>query len=267
MPHETTEIKESLVATKVKDSIKEPTIELDSAVITDLAPSIDSVEKHSLIDDSHVKNSPLSSPVEHSTVEPSVKSCQLDHNPQPQEQWQSFDQIPLSPVEPRHYTQVLIETATIAVILISILSVFLIFVATIPLHIAAIVIPALLLIGSTITWLRYTHAKAIGYAACRHELVMQTGIFWVKRISLPYTRLQHISLSQGPLERKFNLRTLKCFSAGSGSAEIELPGLESETAEKLRQHLLTMAAIAIKTAAEVNQEANEDEPAVDRAEH
>ncbi|ABV38306.1 membrane-flanked domain protein [Shewanella sediminis HAW-EB3] len=196
----------------------------------------------------------------------------LDHNPQPLEQWQSFDQIPLSPVEPRHYTQVLIETAAIAITFISTLSVFLIFVATIPLPIAAIVIPALLMIGSGITWLRYLNAKAIGYAVCPHELVMQTGIIWVKRISLPYTRLQHISLSQGPLERKFYLRTLKCFSAGSGSAEIELPGLESKTAEKLRQHLLSMAAVAIKNTAIVNEkevneeEVKQEEPAADGAE-
>jgi hypothetical protein len=55
-------------------------------------------------------------------------------------------------------------------------------------------------------------------------------------------------LTQGPIERKFGLHTLKCFSAGSGSAEIELPGLESRTAEKLRQHLLAKAGIASQTA-------------------
>lgn len=259
MPHETPEIKDNLLDTKAYTSMKEPALEGDSAVITDLTPSIDSVDEIS-----NLKSEPL--------APCSLQHGLLDHSPQPLEQWQSFDQIPLSPVEPRHYTQVLIETATISIILISILSVFLIFVATIPLPIAAIVIPALLLIGSTITWLRYAHAKAIGYAVCAHELVMQTGIIWVKRISLPYTRLQHISLSQGPLERKFYLRTLKCFSAGSGSAEIELPGLESKTAEKLRQHLLSMAAIAIKTTAIVNEkevneeEVKQEEPAVDRAE-
>ena len=53
-----------------------------------------------------------------------------------------------------------------------------------------------------------------------------------------------MSLSQGPLQRHFNLFTLKCFSAGSGSAEIELPGIEQHTAEHLRQHLLAQAAKA-----------------------
>lgn len=260
MPHETPEIKESAP-------------EEDSPVITDLSPSMDSVDELS-----NLKSEPLApyslehNPLEHDLSDRSpLDHSLLNHNPQPQEQWQSFDQIPLSPVEPRHYTQVLIETATISIIFISILSLFLIFVATIPLPVAAIVIPALLMIGSGITWLRYLNAKAIGYAVCSHELVMQRGIFWMKRVSLPYTRLQHISLSQGPLERKFYLRTLKCFSAGSGSAEIELPGLESKTAEKLRQHLLSMAAIAIKNTVNVNEEVNQkkvnkEEPAVDRAE-
>ncbi|WP_065187781.1 PH domain-containing protein [Shewanella woodyi] len=166
------------------------------------------------------------------------------HEPLPPAQWLGFDQTPLTLVESRYYTQVLIETSVAALLFITLLTSFLIIGAEMPLHIIAIIVPALVLIAATITWLRVSHAKSIAYGVCEHELLMQKGIIWFKRISLPYTRLQHISLSQGPIERKFNLRTLKCFSAGSGSAEIELPGLESKAAEKLRQHLLTMASRA-----------------------
>ncbi|MCJ8302266.1 PH domain-containing protein [Shewanella sp.] len=169
---------------------------------------------------------------------------ELPRQTQAESDWLGFDQIPLTPVDPRHYTQVLCETIIATLVLFSALSVFIIFVAEFPILVA---LPVLLVLGlafSVITWVRYAHAKSIAFAVCDHELLMQKGIVWFKRISLPYTRLQHISLSQGPLERKFGLHTLKCFSAGSGSAEIELPGLESRTAEKLRQHLLAKAGIA-----------------------
>ncbi|MPY23071.1 PH domain-containing protein [Shewanella sp. YLB-07] len=174
----------------------------------------------------------------------SPQEHELPRQTQAESDWLSFDQIPLTPVDPRHYTQVLCETIIATLVLFSVLSVFIIFVAEFPIQVALPVLSVLGLAFSVITWLRYAHAKSIAFAVCDHELLMQKGIIWFKRISLPYTRLQHISLSQGPLERKLGLHTLKCFSAGSGSAEIELPGLESRTAEKLRQHLLAKAGIA-----------------------
>ncbi|QFU24231.1 PH domain-containing protein [Shewanella eurypsychrophilus] len=171
----------------------------------------------------------------------------LSHTKQDESDWLSFDQIPLTLVDERHYTQVMGESILASLVLFTLLSLFIILVATVPLLIALPILSALALVLSTISYFRYAHAKSIGYGVCDNELLMQKGVIWFKRISLPYTRLQHISLSQGPIERKFGLHTLKCFSAGSGSAEIELPGLESRTAEKLRQHLLAKAGIASET--------------------
>ncbi|PKI08078.1 hypothetical protein CXF78_02295 [Shewanella sp. 11B5] len=92
--------------------------------------------------------------------------------------------------------------------------------------------------------IKLIHLKAhkITYGLFKHEMVFREGLFWVSTTALPYTRLQHVNLSQGPLERKYNLVTLKCFSAGSGLAEIDLPGLNADLAEHLRQHLLSQAA-------------------------
>lgn len=172
----------------------------------------------------------------------------LAHAKQDESEWLSFDQIPLIPVDQRHYSQVIAESVLVSALIFIALCVFIIFVVTPPLLVSLSLIPVLAVVLCTISYLRFAHAKSIGYGVCDSELLMQKGVIWFKRVSLPYTRLQHISLSQGPLERKFGLHTLKCFSAGSGSAEIELPGLESRTAEKLRQHLLAKAGIASQTA-------------------
>ncbi|MFT5705338.1 MAG: membrane protein YdbS with pleckstrin-like domain [Shewanella sp.] len=181
----------------------------------------------------------------------------ITHKPLSENNWQGFDQIPLTPIESRYVTQILIETGAVALFFITVMSSFLIIGAEIPLLIMAVIIPGLFFIATFIIWLRVSHARSIAYSVCEHELLMQKGIIWFKRISLPYTRLQHISLSQGPLERKFGLKTLKCFSAGSGSAEIELPGLESKTAERLRQHLLSMAGKASQSSEPLSPEADQ----------
>ncbi len=178
-----------------------------------------------------------------------------------QADWLGFDQVPLTPVDTRHYSQVATESIVASIFLFTACSIFIFFVVTPPLSVSLLLISILALVLSTVSYLRFAHAKSIGYGVCDNELLMQKGVIWFKRVSLPYTRLQHISLSQGPVERKFGLHTLKCFSAGSGSAEIELPGLESRIAERLRQHLLAKAGTAnqtlnadIQTASSVNRD-------------
>lgn len=159
-------------------------------------------------------------------------------------EWQGFDQVLLQPVDKRHYTQVLCESLIFGGIAFIAVSLAVVLPRELQLPLLLAVLTGLLLLLATVGYLRDRHAKSLAYATCEHELIMQKGFWWVKRTSLPYSRLQHVSLSHGPLERHFNLSTIKCFSAGSGSAEIELPGIEQDTAEHLRQHLLAQAAKA-----------------------
>lgn len=111
-----------------------------------------------------------------------------------------------------------------------------------------------MVLASGVIRLIYLKACQVEFGAFANEFVMRSGLFWISTTALPYTRLQHVNLSQGPLERKFNLITLKCYSAGSGEAEIDLPGLNAKYAEHLRQHLLQQAAEIQQT--ETAQQAN-----------
>ncbi|GIU05449.1 MULTISPECIES: PH domain-containing protein [unclassified Shewanella] len=183
---------------------------------------------------------------------------QACHDLVAQNEWQGFDQVPLQPVDKRHYTQVLCESLILGCIAFIAVSLAVVLPRELQLPLLLTILTGLLLLLAILGYLRDRHAKSLAYATCEHELIMQKGFWWVKRTSLPYSRLQHVSLSHGPLERYFNLSTIKCFSAGSGSAEIELPGLEQRTAEHLRQHLLTQAAKAnpqlpLETASQENE--------------
>lgn len=60
------------------------------------------------------------------------------------------------------------------------------------------------------------------------------GLFWVTRSVIPVNRVQHISISQGVIQKKFNLTNVDIYTA-SGKHTIE--GILREQAEEIAAHL------------------------------
>ncbi len=75
-------------------------------------------------------------------------------------------------------------------------------------------------------------------------LEIQRGVWWKHRIAIPTTRVQHVDVSQGPLQRVFRLGTLTVHTAGTKNASIELAGLEHEQAILLRDELIEQKGTA-----------------------
>jgi uncharacterized protein len=69
-------------------------------------------------------------------------------------------------------------------------------------------------------------------------IAIESGVLWRSRVALPRVRIQHTDVSQGPLERRYGIGTLKLYTAGSRHTKIELPGLNHEDAIALRDTLL-----------------------------
>jgi membrane protein YdbS with pleckstrin-like domain len=69
-------------------------------------------------------------------------------------------------------------------------------------------------------------------------IAIERGVIWRSRIALPRVRIQHTDVSQGPLERRYGIGTLKLYTAGSRHTRIELPGLNHDEAIALRDALL-----------------------------
>lgn len=76
------------------------------------------------------------------------------------------------------------------------------------------------------------------YALREHDLSFQSGVIFRKKVTQPITRIQHIELKRGPIDRKIGLATLQVFSAGGALHTFEIPGLELSKAQKLRQFIL-----------------------------
>ena len=64
------------------------------------------------------------------------------------------------------------------------------------------------------------------------------GVVWRRVISVPRSRVQHIDVAQGPLERRYGLSSLSIYTAGTEFAKVDLPGLKYSRAVQIRDHLL-----------------------------
>lgn len=106
-----------------------------------------------------------------------------------------------------------------------------------PLLAAALALLPLLLAAPT--WLE---ARRRAYALREHDLVYRSGLLVQRTVVLPFARVQHVETISGPLERRFRLARLMCFTAGGGSAGVALQGLDEDAAERLRQYLLGRVA-------------------------
>jgi membrane protein YdbS with pleckstrin-like domain len=63
-------------------------------------------------------------------------------------------------------------------------------------------------------------------------------VVWRRIINVPRSRVQHIDVSQGPLQRTYALGTLVIYTAGTDHAKVELRGLSHARALRIRDHLL-----------------------------
>jgi len=55
------------------------------------------------------------------------------------------------------------------------------------------------------------------YALGPEGLLINRGIWWKYRRTVPYARIQHISIDQGPIEQIFSLYRVNSYTAGTGS--------------------------------------------------
>lgn len=91
-------------------------------------------------------------------------------------------------------------------------------------------------------WLVYWRPPRLyrswGYRIDERVLETRSGLLFHVRRLLPLTRLQHVDLHRGPIERAYGLATLVLHTAGTQEARITIPGLDQEEATRLRDHLV-----------------------------
>lgn len=92
---------------------------------------------------------------------------------------------------------------------------------------------------SIISLLGFKH-KA--YALREHDVLYKSGLIFRKVIALPFNRIQHSEINQGPIERNFDLARLDVFTAGGTNSDLAIPGLLHEDAQSIKAFIMKKSA-------------------------
>ncbi|MFN0124655.1 MAG: PH domain-containing protein [Blastocatellia bacterium] len=95
-------------------------------------------------------------------------------------------------------------------------------------------------------WLAWWYPPRV-YAAWSYRIdgrVLETrsGRMFRKITLLPLSRMQHVDIQRGPLERRYGLASLILHTAGTHAASVTVPGLDAAYAEQLRNWLVEIGA-------------------------
>jgi membrane protein YdbS with pleckstrin-like domain len=77
-----------------------------------------------------------------------------------------------------------------------------------------------------------------GFAFRNHDVLFKHCFIATNTIVIPYNRIQHVALHEGIISRFFGLAKIEIFTAGGNSSDIEIPGIEKEQAENIKQLLM-----------------------------
>jgi uncharacterized protein len=101
----------------------------------------------------------------------------------------------------------------------------------------ALTLPVLLPIAYLVLLSPPRRYRAWGYAMDAAELQVRYGVWTQVHTVVPLDRIQHIDISQGPLERLFGVCRLVVHTAGTLHSQVVLPGLARATAERMRDEI------------------------------
>jgi membrane protein YdbS with pleckstrin-like domain len=140
----------------------------------------------------------------------------------------------LTPLHPNYVKAVRIGTLILALPLV---------VAALVLELAnllprgAFLAPVLLLALWLIVRLPLRRYQARGYQLGEDRLRVVRGLLFRSDTVVPFGRVQHIDVHQGPLERGYGLATLVLHTAGNHNASVSLPGLGHHDAMAMREEI------------------------------
>ena len=126
------------------------------------------------------------------------------------------------------------EVATFTAVLAGVLA--LIFLGTLGGLAALLTLAVVFALGAVLSWFVRRRYRAWRYQERHEDLIVARGVM-VQRLSVvPYGRMQFVEVTAGPIERLFQLSTVKLHTAAAAS-DARIPGLERAEAARLRDRL------------------------------
>lgn len=142
-----------------------------------------------------------------------------------------MDQDELTPLEPAYRTVMQLRGAVWALALIV---AALVGEALSPLPTGLLILPALALAAWFALIAPARSYRRMGYAFSGDRLRVVKGYLFQSDSMVPFSRIQHIDVEQGPILRMFELTELQVHTAAAEDATVTVPGLLRADAEAMR---------------------------------
>ncbi len=104
-------------------------------------------------------------------------------------------------------------------------------------RLGAFIIPAAIIAAIIFILLPERKYRRWGYDMGADRLRVLRGYLFRTDTIVPFNRIQHIDVAQGPLQRFYGLSTLIVHTAGTHNSVVDLPGLKPEDAEAMREEI------------------------------
>jgi len=85
--------------------------------------------------------------------------------------------------------------------------------------------------------------KVRGYILRDKDLVHRKGVIFKTLTTIPFNRVQHCEVSQGIIQRMFDLHTLQIFTAGGSNSDLSIPGLKADTAQRIKEFIINKTVL------------------------
>ena len=80
--------------------------------------------------------------------------------------------------------------------------------------------------------------KFKGYALRDNDITYRSGLVFAKTTTIPYNRLQQVSVKQNPVSKLFSMYSVEVFNGAQGMASLTIPGLTEERANQIKDILI-----------------------------
>jgi membrane protein YdbS with pleckstrin-like domain len=100
----------------------------------------------------------------------------------------------------------------------------------------SIFVPVAVVTGFVFYWIR-KYYRSINYQLTRDEVVVEHGVWWKMKHTVPYARVMSVDIIQGPLSRSLGIATVDIYTAGYTGVAGGTGGPGSRRAEASIMHV------------------------------
>lgn len=153
----------------------------------------------------------------------------------PLENLPSYESLAFEPVSVKQRVKALISLSISLIVILIGLSVWFFYDSR---DLVLYIMAAVLLFFGFQYFLVVKKQKCYGYALRERDIVFKRGYISRKITIIPFNRIQHVSTAQGVLDKILKISTLQIFTAGGSGSDINIPGLEPQLADMIKEAIV-----------------------------